>query len=92
MSEAIGDTFTLDDGTVMARRACERCNDETWNAHLCRDFKLAHLFALMTCSVCKRMHTVTEGQLGEFADGLWGDDHRCTCDPKPPTLETEYIP
>ena len=66
---------------------CERCGERTYNPRLCRDCDLAHVFAMMTCSGCQKLRTQTEGQLAEMADQLWGENHRCTCDPKPSTVE-----
>lgn len=72
-------------------KACERCGENTYDAHLCRDCNHEHRFALMTCSGCKKLRTVTEGKCAEFADALYGADHRCTCDPRPLTVETKYV-
>ncbi len=72
-------------------KPCERCGEDTYNAHLCRECDIEHLFALMTCSGCQKLRTVTEGVGAKLADALYGADHCCTCDPRPPTLETKHV-
>lgn len=67
-------------------KKCATCDEETYNDRLCRDCDLAELFDKITCSVCSKLRTEREGRLGKLADSFYGADHRCECEPQPPTL------
>lgn len=66
--------------------ACMKCGEDTLNDEYCRECDIERSFASMTCSGCKRLRTTTDGIGGELANALYGADHRCACEPRPPTM------